>query len=219
MTKLFKQISVMIIVIIMPSGMCGCALNRNVAPQADVAKDIRDNEIYIAPEDDRLGIETSKSYPGDWAEIVFNKYGTAIPREEYEEYKDTGAVVEVVFYLEKANYYLLGILEGESWAKLYEVNRDYISGVVTADKAFDDEGRPLCYVYMQDDGCISFPVKECINMGIGYDYYSFTFELTPEGIQYLINQGSKAGLGFMTYGVVVTKVIIGSKTINPTIQY
>lgn len=218
MTEMLKKISVFVIIITMTSVMCGCALNRNVAPQADVANDVRDNEIYVAPEDDRVGIETLKTYPGDWAEIVFDGYGTAIPRAEFEEYRDTGVVVEVVFYLEKSDYYLLGILEGESWAKLYELDNNYISGVVTADKAFDKDGRPLCYAYMQKDGCMSFPVKECINMGIGYDYYSFTFELTPEGIQYLINQGGKAGLGFMTYGVVVTKVIIGSKTINPTIQ-
>ena len=199
---------------------CGCSLKRNVAPQAEVFKDVRKNINMTAPSDDRPGIDTPGSYVGDWKEIIFNDFGSGIPVSTLEPYEDTGVTIEVVFYFNErpadANYYVLGIVESESWDKLYEIDPDYISDVPLKKDAFDNAGKPLCYAYMQEDGFISFPVNECISSGWEYNRSSFTFRLTSQGIKYLLDdEMAHKGLGFITYGVVVTKVIVDAPSIDP----
>lgn len=202
--------------------LCGCGGKKNVAPQANIKNKDGMDQVEIEtqiPEDNRPGILTSGKYPGDWEAIIFENSQGSLPMKYLEEYKETGVTVEVVFYLEKADYYLLGLAGNKNWnEKLYCIDNSFITGVVPKSEAYGDNDIPKYYVSMQEeDGFFSFAAWERWTYRKNFDCYSFSFNLSSDAIKYLYEKEND-GLLFQTYGVNVTKIILGADPVDVSIK-
>lgn len=201
----------------------GCQRENSGTPRSEsVPQEITQaqTETIAIPEDDgRPRYLTRGTYPGDWTAVVYKGGRDMIYVEDLAAYADTGVTVEVGFTLEERDYYVLAICDAMSWEKLYKLDNSYITGIVPDTEAFDSRQIPLYYVCMQSDGCVSFTVPGCRNAGIDYNINSFTFNITPEGIKYLMERDSKSeGVVLQTYGVNVRYVLLEAEEIDAKIE-
>ncbi len=212
---IMKKISCVLLVLFIAVGMVGCG-SKNEKEDSSL-----DNMGETqTPEDNREGVETLDKYPGDWGFIKFKDGKGYLDAKYLEEYADSGVTIEIMFYLVKNDYFLLGFNNASKLEeKLYCVDNSYISGIARQKDSFDDKKMPLQYVYLQDDGFVAFNAVGCWNAGYDYNCYSFSVDLSADAIKHLCKgKSNDRGLAFQTYGVQVTKVLINTGRVDTTIR-
>lgn len=212
-----KKLVGFFVALVLVTVLSGCSTSGRKEEITSADKIAGETEV---PTDAREGIEAKDSYPGDWKYVQFEDGRRYIDVSYFEQYKDSGVTVEVMFYLVKKDYFLLGISNAARKGELlYSLNKDYISGMATEDKAYDANKMPLYYVYMQNDGFTAFSAIGCWNAGYDFDCYSFTFDLSADAIKYLLSgEGESKGIAFQTYGVQLKKVIINTGRVDSTVK-
>jgi hypothetical protein len=188
------------------AGMSAMAIAATMAVSASAATDVT----------------TDGKYPGDWSTPNFSDGNNYLSYDYLEEYKDTGVTIEVDYTLEDGfDYYLLAPCNANGWAKLYQADASYITGVDAKEDVIVDDVASK-WACMQNDGYV---ILQNVDGST-----KFTFTLSGAAIQYLYDNAGDGedaetgeavkwgGLVFQTYGVNVTKVVIGADAVDTTIQ-
>lgn len=189
-------------------------------------------------------LETTGDYPGDWQSppFIIDNEGNTSGQFDYiylEDFKDTGCTVTIDYTIDKKidmqnpdagktfyDFYSVAPCSAgaSGWVKLYAENQDFITGygnekdVLIPDP--NDENNKIVKedydkeAYIQDDG---FIVIRGQDDGTWAEEGTLTFNLTPEAMQFVLNDlgtaddGSQwGGLIFMVHGTIIKSVTVAA---------